>query len=67
MENSSINQEKLKEMEHIEEDYPHHQQNPGPSHEAVHEYNSEGAGEALKWIVPPLVLALIITWILFYV
>ncbi|WP_207531702.1 hypothetical protein [Desertivirga arenae] len=65
MENNSINQEKLKNMEHVEHDYEHHQRNPGPSHEAVHQENDEGAGPALKWIIPPLVLVLIITWLLF--
>jgi len=65
MENNSNYQENLKKMEHIEHDYEHHQRNPGPSPEAVHEENEEGAGQALKWVLPPLVLVLIITWLLF--
>lgn len=49
----------------IENDYPHHEEDPGVSPEAVFEENEEGAGQALKWILPTLVLVLIIAWLLF--
>lgn len=50
----------------IETDYSKHQQNPGPSPQAVNEENDKGAGPAMKWIIPILIIILaILYWIFF--
>jgi hypothetical protein len=46
----------------IETDYAHHQQDPGPSPQAVKEENNKGAGPAMKWIIPILIIILLIYW-----
>jgi hypothetical protein len=46
----------------VEDDYAKHEQDPGPSPQAVEEYNNKGAGPVLKWILPVIVLILIIYW-----
>jgi len=51
----------------VEHHYEEHAKEPGPSPEAMYDRQDEGAGEALKWILPPLILMLIITWLLFLV
>ncbi|PST82961.1 hypothetical protein C7T94_10045 [Pedobacter yulinensis] len=48
----------------VEHDYSKHENNPGPSKEAVEERNSNGAGSILKWIIPVLVIALLVWWFL---
>jgi hypothetical protein len=50
----------------VEHDYPKHEQDPGPSPQAVNEKNNKGAGPALNWILPILVIALIIIYWLFF-
>lgn len=49
----------------IETDYNKHQENPGPAPEAVFEHDDEGAGQALKWVLPPIILCLLIFWLIF--
>lgn len=49
----------------IETNYAKHQEDPGPSPQAVNEYDKNGAGPILKWIIPILVIALLIYWLLF--
>lgn len=49
----------------IEHDYKHHQDNPGPSEEAVKEYDRNGASSVLVWLIPLLVLALLVWWLIF--
>ena len=46
----------------IETNYEEHQQNPGPSKEAVVEEDKNGASKVLKWILPVLVILLLIVW-----
>lgn len=50
----------------IETDYNAHQENPGPSKEAVVEEDKKGAGQILKWIIPFLVIALAVIYLLMY-
>ncbi|MBB2148514.1 hypothetical protein [Pedobacter gandavensis] len=59
------NQEPLKPHKPIETDYAKHQEDPGPSPQAVNEYDKNGAAVALKWIIPILILALLIYWLFF--
>lgn len=50
----------------VEHDYAKHEQDPGPSPQAVNEDNNKGAGPAMKWIIPILVIILaILYWIFF--
>ncbi|EDM38172.1 hypothetical protein PBAL39_01117 [Pedobacter sp. BAL39] len=49
----------------IETDYEKHQEDPGPSPEAVNEYDRNGASKVMKWIIPILVVALLIYWLAF--
>jgi hypothetical protein len=46
----------------VEHDYAKHEQDPGPSPQAVEEYNSNGAGPVLKWIIPLIVVLLLVYW-----
>jgi hypothetical protein len=50
----------------IEHDYAHHANDPGPSPQAVNEYNDRGAGPAMKWIIPIIVVILLILWFIFF-
>lgn len=62
---SSGKQEKaLESIEPIETDYEAHSDNPAPSKEAVVEENDQGGGKAIKWIIPLLIAALVIVWLL---
>jgi len=50
----------------IEHDYAKHEQDPGPSPQAVKEENDKGAGPTMKWIIPILIIILaILYWIFF--
>jgi len=49
----------------IEHDYAKHENDPGPSPQAVEEYNEKGAGPVMKWIIPILVIALLVYWFVF--
>ncbi|SHE87510.1 hypothetical protein [Pedobacter caeni] len=49
----------------IETNYNKHKEDPGPSPQAVNEYDKNGAGPVLKWIIPILVIALLIYWLFF--
>ena len=50
----------------IEHDYAKHEDDPGPSPQAVKEYNDKGAGPVLKWIIPIVVALLLILWFFFF-
>lgn len=47
----------------VETDYPKHQDDPGPSPQAVNEDNDKGAGPVIKWGVPIIILVLLIYWL----
>ncbi|MET3114064.1 hypothetical protein AAKU52_001797 [Pedobacter sp. CG_S7] len=68
MENKETHPEdRGKTVKPIEHDYAQHENDPGPSPEAVFEYDKEGASKAMKWIIPVLiVILLIVYWIVFY-
>ncbi len=46
----------------IEHDYAKHENDPGPSPQAVKESNENGAGPVMKWIIPIIVLILLVYW-----
>ena len=46
----------------IEHDYEAHKRDPGPAPQAVKEDNDKGAGPALKWIIPIVVIILFIIY-----
>jgi len=46
----------------IEKDYDKHKEDPGPAKPAITEKDENGAGQAMKWIIPILVIALLIWW-----
>lgn len=49
-----------------EHDYAKHEQDPGPSPQAVKEENDKGAGPTMKWIIPIIIIILaILYWIFF--
>lgn len=51
----------------VEHDYAKHENDPGPSPQAVNEENDKGAGPTMKWIIPILIIVMaIIYWIFFY-
>lgn len=46
----------------IENDYESHKDNPGPGRPAVNEKDVNGAGQALKWVLPILIIIALIVW-----
>ena len=49
----------------VEDNYSEHKQNPGPSAEAVQEKDNKGGGQALRWILPIVLIILFIVWFFF--
>jgi hypothetical protein len=49
----------------IETDYEAHANNPGPA-PTVNEPDNKGAGQAMKWIIPIVVIALLIIYFVFF-
>lgn len=49
----------------IETDYEAHQENPGPA-PTVNEPDNDGAGPAMKWIIPIVVIVLAVIWFIFF-
>ena len=65
MENiNSEHTEEDKPSKPIETDYEDNNQDPGPAEPAVTEEDKNGAGKALVWVIPILVVALIVYWFL---
>jgi ATP-dependent Zn protease len=46
----------------IEKDYESHKADPGPAKPAVTEKDENGAGQALKWILPIIIIIGLIVW-----
>ena len=67
MENSTPNhkEEPNKPVPPIETDYPKHENNPGPA-PTVNEPDNKGAGQAMKWIIPIVVIVLLIIYFLYF-
>lgn len=63
--NSQHSEDPNKPSKPIETDYSKHEEDPGPSPQAVNEYDKNGAGSVLKWIIPVLVVVLLIYWLFF--
>lgn len=49
----------------IETDYEAHNTDPGPA-PTVNEPDNNGAGPAMKWIIPIIVIVLAIVWFIFF-
>ncbi len=49
----------------IETDYEAHKANPGPA-PTVNEPDNEGAGQAMKWIIPIVIVVLLVIWFIFF-
>ena len=47
----------------IETDYSKHEEDPGPSPQAVNEFDDKGAGPVIKWGVPIIIVLLLIYWL----
>ena len=50
----------------VEHDYAKHENDPGPSPQAVNEENDKGAGPTMKWIIPIIIVALLIVYWIFF-
>ena len=50
----------------VEHDYAKHENDPGPSPQAVEEENDKGAGPTMKWIIPILIIILLIVYWMFF-
>lgn len=49
----------------VETDYEAHADNPGPA-PTVNEPDNKGAGQAMKWIIPIVVVILLIVYFLYF-
>lgn len=49
----------------IEKDYEAHQADPGPA-PTVNEPENDGAGPAMKWIIPIAIVVLLIVYFVFF-
>ncbi len=67
MENQTENTEdQNKHITHdVETDYEAHKENPKPA-PTVNEPDNKGAGQAMKWIIPIVVVILLIVWFIFF-
>lgn len=57
-------QETPEQAKPVETDYAKHEEDPGPSPQAVKEDNANGAGPVMKWIIPIIIIAMLIYWFL---
>lgn len=49
----------------VETDYESHKENPGPA-PTVNEPDNEGGGQAIKWIIPIVVIILLLIYFLYF-
>ncbi len=49
----------------VETDYEAHSDNPGPA-PTVNEPDNKGAGVAMKWIIPVIVLILLVVYFVYF-
>lgn len=49
----------------VETDYDAHKTNPAPA-PTVNEPDNGGAGQAMKWVIPIVVVVLLIVWFVFF-
>ncbi len=50
----------------VETDYEAHKENPGPAPTAVNEPDNKGAGVAMKWIIPIVVIILLVIYFMYF-
>jgi len=67
MENSTPNhtEDPNKPAPPIETDYEAHKSNPGPA-PTVNEPDNKGAGQAMKWIIPIVIVILLIVYFVYF-
>jgi len=68
MENQAENTEDKNKhlvIDDVETDYEAHKENPKPA-PTVNEQDNKGAGQAMKWIIPIVVIVLTIIWFIFF-
>jgi len=67
MENKSenIDEQNKHTTANVETDYDAHKANPAPA-PTVNEPDNKGAGQAMKWIIPIIVIVLLILWFVFF-
>ena len=62
MNTENKSEENLKSPTGVEHNYEAHIENPAAPEEAVFEKNEKGAGQAMKWIIPILIVLLFIVY-----
>lgn len=67
MENNNPNhiEDPNKQVPPIETDYEAHKENPGPA-PTVNEADNKGAGQAMKWIIPIVIIILLIVYFVYF-
>ncbi|TKC10283.1 hypothetical protein FA048_08805 [Pedobacter polaris] len=67
MENSTPNhtEDPNKAAPPVETNYEAHKENPGPA-PTVNEPDNKGAGQAMKWIIPIVIVVLLIVYFIFF-
>ncbi len=67
MENTTPNhkEEINKTSPPVETDYAKHENNPGPA-PTVNEPDNQGAGQAMKWVIPIIFVVLLIVYFLYF-
>lgn len=63
--NSEHKEDSNKPVPPIETDYAQHENNPGPA-PTVNEADDKGAGQAMKWIIPIIIIILLIVYFVFF-
>jgi hypothetical protein len=67
MENNNPNstEDQSKTNQPIETDYEAHANDPGPA-PTVNEPDNKGAGQAMKWIIPIVIIILIVVYLVYF-
>ena len=67
METNNLNhtEDPNKPVPPIETNYSAHENNPGPA-PTVNEPDNKGAGQAMKWIIPIVIVILLVVYFLFF-
>lgn len=65
MENQTESTENKHVVPDVETNYDAHKENPKPA-PTVNEPDNAGAGQAMKWIIPIVVVVLLIVWFIFF-
>ena len=67
MENTNPNhiEDPNKPVPPVETNYAAHENNPGPA-PTVNEPDNKGAGQAMKWLIPIIIVVLVVVYLLFF-